>query len=73
MLYKATGAENTNKWYWFLTAVLWADRISIRRRLGCSPYYMVTGTHPVLPLDMKETTWLSVIPIGIMTESDLIR
>lgn len=72
MLYKATGAENTNKWYWFLNSVLWADRISIRRRLGCSPYYMVTGTHPVLPLDVKEATWLSVIPIGIMTESDLI-
>jgi hypothetical protein len=72
MLYKATGAENTNKWYWFLNSVLWADRISIRRRLGCSPYYMVTGTHPVLPLDAKEATWLSVIPIGIMTESDLI-
>ncbi len=25
MLYKATGAENVSKWYWFLHAVLWAD------------------------------------------------
>ena len=72
MLYKATGAENTNKWYWFLNSVLWADRISIRRRLGCSPYYMVTGTHPVLPLDATEATWLSIIPEKVMTETELI-
>src|SRR5882757_7344446 len=56
MLYKATGAENTNKWYWFLHAVLWADRTSIRKRTGCSPYFMLTGAHPVLPLDLVEAT-----------------
>lgn len=72
MLYKATGASNTSKWYWFLNSVLWADRISIRRRLGCSPYYMVTGTHPILPLDAKEATWLVELPNGVLSESDLI-
>jgi Integrase zinc binding domain/RNase H-like domain found in reverse transcriptase len=72
MLYKATGTGNTNKWYWFLNAVLWADRISIRRRLGCSPYYLVTGTHPILPLDAKEATWLVNYPNGIIPEEELI-
>src|ERR1700688_527729 len=33
---------------------------------------MITGTHPVLPLDATEATWLSVIPNRVMTESDLI-
>jgi hypothetical protein len=72
MLYKATGAANTSKWYWFLNAVLWADRVSIRKRTGCSPYFMVTGAHPILPLDAKEATWLVKPPDGVMSESDLI-
>jgi Integrase zinc binding domain/RNase H-like domain found in reverse transcriptase len=72
MLYKATGAANVSKWYWYLTAVLWADRISVRRRTGCSPYFMVTGAHPILPLDAAEATWLVKPPSGIMTEIELI-
>ena len=41
MLYKATGEKNVSQWYWFLNSVLWADRVSIRKRLGCSPYFML--------------------------------
>lgn len=63
---------NTNKWFWFLHAVLWADRTSIRKRLGCSPYFMLTGAHPVLPLDAAEATWLVKPPIGIITDEELI-
>jgi hypothetical protein len=72
MLYKATGAANVNKWYWFLNSVLWADRISIRRRTGYSPYYMITGAHPILPLDVKEATWLVKPPDGVISETELI-
>jgi ribosomal protein L21E len=72
MLYKATGAGNTNKWYWFLQSVLWADRTSIRKRTGYSPYYMVTGLHPILPLDAAEATWLARAPKGIMTFEEMI-
>lgn len=72
MLYKATGVPNINKWYWFLNSVLWADRITIRKRTGHSPYYLVTGTHPILPLDLAEATWLVEFPNGALSESDLI-
>ena len=72
MLFKATGAKNVSKWYWFLNSVLWADRITIRRRTGCSPYFMITGTHPILPLGVKEATWLIKPPGGILTEDELI-
>jgi hypothetical protein len=72
MLYKATGAANVSKWYWFLHAVLWADRVSIRKRTGCSPYFMLTGAHPVLPLDVEEATWLIKPPIGVISEEELI-
>jgi hypothetical protein len=72
MLYKATGAKNLDKWYWFLSAVLWADRVSVRKRTGCSPYFMVTGAHPILPLDAKEATWLVKPPSGILSEEEFI-
>ena len=72
MLYKATGAKNVHKWFWFLDAVLWADRISIRKRTGCSPFFMVTGAHPVLPLDLKEATWLVKPPIGVISDDELV-
>ena len=58
MLYKATGTANVKQWFWFLDAVLWADQISVRKRLGCLLYYMLTSVHSVLPLDVKEVTWL---------------
>src|SRR5919205_25150 len=72
MIVKATGQANVNKWYWFLHGVFWADRVSIRKRTGCSPYFMVTGAHPILPLDAKEATWLVKPPIGILTDKELI-
>lgn len=72
MLYKATGAANTNKWYWFLQSVLWADRTSIRKRTGYSPYFMVTGLHPILPLDAAEATWLTRPPERVMTFEEMI-
>ena len=61
MLYKACGGD-ISKWWWFLPHVLWADRISIRKHLGCSPFFMVTGAHPTIPLDVTEATWLVELP-----------
>ena len=26
--------------------------------MGCSPYFAATGTHPILPLDITEATYL---------------
>ena len=72
MLYKATGAANVSKWYWFLNSVLWADRVTVRRKTGHSPYYFVTGTDPILPLDVVEATWLVKPPDGVITEEELI-
>ena len=71
MLYKACGGD-ISKWWWFLSHVLWADRISIRKRLGCSPFFMVTGAHPTLPLDVTEATWLVELPDRVLTDDELI-
>ncbi len=70
-LYKATGGD-PKKWYWFFPQVLWADRITVRRGLGCSPYFAVCGAHPTIPLDIEEATWLVEYPGHIISTSELI-
>lgn len=70
-LYKATGGD-TKKWYYFLNHVLWADRILVRRGLGCSSFFAVTGANPVTPLDIMEATWLVDMPGGPISTADLI-
>ncbi|EDR07195.1 uncharacterized protein LACBIDRAFT_328209 [Laccaria bicolor S238N-H82] len=50
-------AANLAKWYWFFWQVLWADRITVRKCFGCLPFFMVTGAHPLIPLNVQEATW----------------
>ena len=71
MLYKACGGD-ISKWWWFLPHVLWADRISIRKHLECSPFFMVTVAHPTIPLDVTEATWLVELPDHVLTDNELI-
>src|SRR5271169_1013421 len=71
MLYKATDG-NTSKWFYFFHHVMWADRISIRKGYGCSPFFMVTGAHPILPLDVQEATWLVEIPGRVLSTAEMI-
>ena len=71
MLWKATGG-NPSKWFWFFFHVLWADRITIRKYFGCSPFFMTTGAHPILPLDIQEATWLVELPGRLLTTAELI-
>ena len=56
-LVKATG-NDLDKWFWFLKPVLFTDRATMRKGFGCSPYFMVTGAEPILPLDIVEATYL---------------
>ena len=72
MLTKCCGPRNLAKWYWFLWQVLWADRITIRKCFGCSPFFMVTGAHPILPLEVQEATWLVKLLDRILTTEELI-
>jgi len=71
MLWKATGG-NPTKWFWFFFHILWADRITIRKYFGCSPFFMTTGAHPILPLDIQEATWLVEIPDRVLSTAELI-
>ena len=35
-----------------------ADCVTVCQWMSCSPYFTVTGTHPLLPLDVAEATYL---------------
>jgi len=71
MLYKATKGD-VRKWAWYLHHVIWADRITVRKGTGCSPYFMVTGAHPTIPLDIIEATWLVKYPERMLSREELI-
>ena len=47
-----------SKWPTFLPAALFADRITVRRATGFSPYYLLHGVHPTLPCDLAEATFM---------------
>jgi hypothetical protein len=40
--------------------------------MGCSPYFAVTGTHPLLPLDISEATYLLPPPESGLSTPELI-
>ena len=61
-----------HKWRSIIHAVFWAERVTIQRSTGYSPFYMVHGVHPLLPFDIAEATYLlPTLDAGIST-SDLI-
>ena len=67
-LVKACEGKET-KWRDYIHEVFWAERITIRKATGYSPYYMVHGVHPLLPFDILEATYLSPPQdFGIPTE-----
>jgi len=66
MLYKACRG-NIKKWKDFLYHILWADRITVCKGMGCSPFFLVTGAHQILPLDIQEATWLVKLLGRILT------
>ena len=72
MLYKVTKGD-VKKWFWHLPHITWADRITIRKGTGCLPYFMVTGAHLTIPLDIIEATWLVKYPERMVLTSELIE
>ena len=63
---------NERKWRSVLPQVLWAERVTIRKATGYSPYYIAHGVHPLLPFDITEAAYLSPTQDFGMTTTDLI-
>jgi hypothetical protein len=71
MVYKVTGWD-VRKWYWFLPQIVWVDRITTWQGLGSLPYFTAMGCHPIIPLDIVESTWLMDYPGEIITTAELV-
>jgi Integrase zinc binding domain/RNase H-like domain found in reverse transcriptase len=70
-LFKACDGDQS-KWAASAYSVFWAERVTVRRRMGCSPYFAITGTHPLLPFDLVEASYLLPPPDSILTTTDLV-
>ncbi|KAJ8453582.1 hypothetical protein ONZ45_g19657 [Pleurotus djamor] len=60
------------KWVSVAPAVFWAERVSVVKATGFSPYYMVHGVEPTLPFDIHEATYLVPPPSSNFSTADLI-
>ena len=65
-LFKAADGEQS-KWWKYTSEVFWAERITIRQKMGCSPYFVVTGTEPLMPFDIVEATYLLDPPDKVLS------
>ena len=69
---KMAGARKT-EWHKYLPTALWADRITTRRTTGKSPFELVFGAAPLLPVDIEFETWLFTEWRKRMSTSELLE
>ena len=70
VLYKAADGEQ-NKWSQVTYSVFWSEQITIRKCMGCLPFYAATGVHPILPFDILEANYLLPPPDSLLSSTDL--
>ena len=71
VLMKLAG-NRPEKWSNHAYHAIWAERISIQRSTGYSPYYMVHGVEPILPFDLAEQTYISPTFSSRISHSELV-
>jgi hypothetical protein len=70
-MFKAADGDQ-NKWSQVAYSVFWSKHITIRKRMGCSPFYAATGVHPILPFDIIEANYLLPPPDSLLSTTDLV-
>jgi hypothetical protein len=70
-IFKACNGNKT-KWSSIVYSVFWAEKVTIKRRMGCSPYFAATGTHILLPINIAEANYLLPPPNSVLSTTDLI-
>ncbi|ETW80124.1 hypothetical protein HETIRDRAFT_14927, partial [Heterobasidion irregulare TC 32-1] len=63
---------NIAKWPEKVQEAFFADKITISKVTGFSPYYLLHGVHPVLPFDLTESTFLVKGFKSGMSRADLL-
>jgi hypothetical protein len=52
------------RWPSAAPSVFWAERVTILKSTGLSPYFMVHGVEPLFPFDLSEATFLVPLPVN---------
>ena len=50
--------NDLSQWPLMVSAACYADRITIRRATGFSPFYLLHGVHPMMPCDLADATFM---------------
>jgi hypothetical protein len=61
-----------SSWPRYLQAAIFADRITTRRATGFSPFFLLHGTHPLLPCDLADATFLAPDLRSGMSDEELL-
>jgi hypothetical protein len=61
-----------NHWTRRIFYVFWAERVSISKVTGRSPYWMAHGVEPLFPFDIVEATYMSPVIDAEITTEELI-
>ena len=70
-IFKACDGDKS-KWSGVAYSVFWAERVTIRHRIGFSPYFAATGTHPLLSINIVEANYLLLPLESILSSTNLI-
>jgi hypothetical protein len=65
--------QSGGKWREYLPLVLFPDRISTKRTTGFTPYGIIFGQLPVLPVGLEMDTYLGVDWLAISTTEELLE
>lgn len=60
------------QWPLMVAAACFADRITVRRSTGFSPFYLLHGVHPFLPCDLADATFMVTEFKPGMTDEELL-
>jgi hypothetical protein len=58
--------------HWF-HAALWADRVTVKRSTGFTPYQLMFGHHCILPVELNHESWYSLSWKSDMTTEQLLE
>jgi len=63
---------NIERWYEYAPYTFWADRVTTRKAMGLTPYYVAYGIEPLLSFDITEATFLIASILTPLSTVDLL-
>lgn len=67
-----TADSNEKQWHEGAHSMIWAERVTIQKSTGYSPYFMAHGIEPLFPFDLAEATYMAPTPSKLMSTQELI-